>query len=115
MNRNPSLPAAADPLDRALHGYFQSQLPAAWPAAPSVEGGVETTRVPSPARRSPARFTVAASVALLLGLGATLSYAPQSPTAPAGPSLLNDASADGKKLEKHIFPDHQPTLPGTSK
>ena len=111
MNRTPS-PAATDPLDRALHGFFQSQLPAAWPAAP-VE--VEAARVPSPARRSPARLTLAASIALLLGLGATLSYAPQSPTAPAGSGLLNDASADGKKLEKHIFPDHQPTLPGTGK
>jgi hypothetical protein len=111
MNRTSPLPAAADPLDRALHGYFHSQLPVEWPAAP-VE--VKTACAPSPTRRSTARFTLAASIALLLGLGATLSYAPQSPTAPAGSGLLNDASADGKKLEKHIFPDHQPTLPGTS-
>jgi len=106
MNRNPAM----SDLDQMLHGYFRTQLPQAWPAAPVDTRPVRTSL---PVRRSYARLTLAASIALLLGLGGVLSYAPQSPNSPGGAGLLKDASADGKKLEKHIFPEHQPKLPGS--
>jgi hypothetical protein len=103
-------PAIHDNLDHVLSRYFHAQLPQAWPASPCE---VETVRTATTARSAPARLTLAASIALLLGLGGMLSYSPQSRNAPADSGLLNDASANGKNLEKHIFPDHQPKLPGT--
>ena len=48
----------------------------------------------------------------LLGLGIVLSYSPQSGGPSNDPSLLKDATANGKKLDAYIFPEHQPKLPG---
>lgn len=96
-------------LDGLLRGYFQAQLPRTWPEAPLV---VEIARQRSPVA-SRGRLTLAASVAALLGFGAVLSYSPQTGNSTSDPSLLKDATANGKKLDQYIFPEHQPKLPGT--
>ena len=101
-------PPNPNDLDSLLHGYFQSQLPRTWPEAPL---SVEVARQRGPVA-SRGRLTLAASVAALLGLGAVLSYSPQPGVSSNAPSLLKNASADGKKLDAYIFPEHQPKLPG---
>jgi hypothetical protein len=77
MNRNlplTELPSQVDDLDRLLSRFYQSEMPAPWPAAPRPEA----TARPMPASRLPGyerprqlvtgpRAALAASVALLLG------------------------------------------------
>ena len=99
MNR-PHLPAKLDdPLDRALSGYFQSQVPAQWPAAP----------IPAEARRESRRhswrnrLTLGASIAAMLALGIGLSYTPTTPSAPnEANGFLGTGTAGPGKLNKHI-------------
>jgi hypothetical protein len=111
MNSHP-LPGSPDELDRRFGAYFKAQVPQPWPTAP-VANVEASARVPAVQRESPTgRVTLAASVACLLGLGLALSYGPgfQSPAAPSG-GLLKNGSADGKDLQKHMDPEHQPKLP----
>lgn len=118
MNANP-LPNSPDALDALLSDFFKAQLKKPWPKAPLPEGAraaepseLATARAaeaprnaPSPQRDSTARarFTLAASVALLLGTGWFLADGFQpgprpgaNPVtgAPAHP-LLPGSSADG--------------------
>lgn len=95
-------------VDRWLTAYFQAELPKPFPAVTA------TVAEPIRPRRaaSQGRLTLAASVAALLGLGVSLSYGPTAIPAPdAGSGLLNDATADGKKLLKHLPPPPAPKLP----
>jgi len=96
-------------VDHWLTTYFQAQLPKSFPADP-----LAAVAEPARPRRAAghARLTLAASVAALLGLGVSLSYGPTAvPTPGAGSGLLNDATADGKKLLEHLPPPPAPKLP----
>jgi len=106
MNRTSHSPEDLDPLFRV---YFQAQLPKAWPAAPRISETVTHQR--ASIRTTRGSWILAGSVAALLGFGAVLSYAPQNPTGTNDSDLLRNATANGEKLDKHIFPDHQPKLP----
>lgn len=119
MNANP-LPNSADALDALLSDFFKAQLKkpwpkapipdaAAWPAEPSelaTARAAEAPRnAPSPQRDSSARarFTLAASVALLLGTGLFLADGFQPGARPGrdavpgtpGNPLLPGSNADG--------------------
>ncbi|MBX9623606.1 MAG: hypothetical protein K2X82_07310 [Gemmataceae bacterium] len=54
-----------DALDQAFADYFGSQMPRPWPAAPAVASAAPARPATDPSRR--ARWTLAASVALVLG------------------------------------------------
>jgi len=120
MNTLPTNPETPDELDRLFSEFFKGQLRKPWPKAPVPPGASATAepselaaaRVaeaprnhPSPASRdntARARFTLAASVALLLGTCWTLSngFQPgerpgQAPVAPGLPGLLPDSGASG--------------------
>jgi hypothetical protein len=105
-----------DNVDRLLSAFFKAELPHAWPGAPDVAvsepsalvadraGAAETPRN-QPAHRdngNKARYTLAASVALLLGTCWALSDGfqsngrPANGTAPGTGVNLGSASADGK-------------------
>lgn len=95
MTPNPHPP---DALDRAFGDFFQAQMPHPWPAAPATPAARPATRPAVPDGSARARWTLAASVALLVGGGWLLSGGPQ-PSRPsagktaAGPDILNEASA----------------------
>lgn len=117
MNPTPS----PDPLDRLLSDFFQTQLRRPWPPAPlppPAEGPVVTpARSSAPSRASiadpaaRARYTLAASVALLLGtcwyLSAGLPVGPRAagPRA-ATPDLLPDMTAGEPDALKQLRKDH---------
>jgi hypothetical protein len=106
-------PNSPDDLDRLLSDFFKAQMKNPWPHAPlaqSAEPSELATRTdaprnePAPARRDQtarAKFTLAASVALLLGTAFYMSdgYAPaaRTGTQPAinAPSLFNGSDAKG--------------------
>lgn len=119
MNPNP-LPNPADALDALLTDFFKSQLKKPWPKAPIPDASARTAEpselataraaeaprnAPSPQRDSSARarFTLAASVALLLGTGLFLAdgfqpgprLTPNAVPGTQGNSLLPGSSADG--------------------
>lgn len=98
MNPTTSPP---DSVDRAFAEFFRSQLPAPLPSCP-----VPAAAKPVPANESiwSSRFALAASVALLLGLGFafTAGIAPTKPS--ANGNLTNGATADGKDLLKNLDP-----------
>ncbi len=95
-----STPLSPD-ADRAFADFFRGQVPQPWPACPTP-----ATAKPAPASEGAwgSRFALAASVALLLGLGFAFNggVAPNAKT-PAG-NLTNGATADGKGLLKHADP-----------
>ena len=99
MNR-PHLPANLDdPLDRALSSFYKSQLPAQWPAVP----------IPAEARRETRRhswrnrLTLGASIAAMLALGIGLSYTPNVPSSPSESNgFFGTGTAGPGKLNKHI-------------
>jgi hypothetical protein len=124
MNALPTHPEAPDDLDRLFAEFFQGQVKKPWPKAPlppastaqaepselAAARAAEAPRnQPSPAARdntARARFTLAASVALLLGTCWALSNGfqpgerPGQPTpAVPGSNLLQHGSADGNKFE----------------
>jgi len=114
MNRNTlsATPAQPDELDRRFAAYFKAQVPQPWPEAP-VANVEASSRLPAVQREShTGRLTLAASVACLLGLGLALSYGPsfQGSATPSG-DLLKNGSADGKALQPHMAPEHQPKTP----
>ncbi len=101
-----------DDLDRLLSDFFKAQMKNPWPNAPlaqAAEPSELATRLdaprnePAPARRDQtarAKFTLAASVAFLLGTAFYMSdgYAPAprpgaQPATNGGPSLLNASDA----------------------
>jgi hypothetical protein len=93
MNRTPLPP---DALDAALSGFFRREMPRPWPAAPAVATPAAAAR-PDPGRR--ARYTLAASVAVLAGTCWLLSSGsgsidrPLVKPAAAGLNVLQDATA----------------------
>ena len=98
-----------DDVDRWLTDFFQSKLPKPFPPAP-LTAVAELAR-PRRATADHGRLTLAASVAALLGLGVYLSYGPTAEPAPApGSGMLQNSSANGKELHKHM-PPPAPKLP----
>src|SRR5262249_44048814 len=88
MNEKPT--HTDDALDGLLAHFFNAQFQKHWPAAPVV---VASATPAAPRNESPAhdsgnraRYTLAASVALLLGTCWTLSNGFQAGERPAGPS-----------------------------
>ncbi len=140
MNATTQPAANPDELDRLFSDFFKSQLKRPWPnapipvaAAPAEPSGLVAGRTgetprnrPSPATRdntARARFTLAASVALMLGTCWYLSngFEPGArsgaPAAnPALPSMLNGADADGNKhlplrtIEQDKAKEHGPKI-----
>ncbi|MBN9122128.1 MAG: hypothetical protein J0I06_23805 [Planctomycetes bacterium] len=125
MNATPTHADAPDELDRLFSEFFKAQLKRPWPNAP-VPAAASTTKsaepselvtaraqeaprnAPMPARRdssSRARFTLAASVALMLGTCWYLSNGfqpgarsgPGTPSTPSGPGMLPDSGASAPK------------------
>jgi hypothetical protein len=118
-----------DDLDRLLGEFFKSQLKQPWPAAPvvmttAIEPSVlAATRAPEVAapRNQPAasrdpgsraRYTLAASVALLLGTGWFLSNGFQpgerpAPSAPTNstPGMLGGGTAGNPEALKNLRED----------
>lgn len=86
-------------VDRWLGAYFQAQMPKPFPPAPRTTF-VETARPRQASNRG--RWTLAAAVAASLVLGISLSYGPSAPTKSGDPSMIQDATADGKKLQEHM-------------
>lgn len=106
-------PNSPDDLDRLLSDFFKAQMKNPWPNAPvaqTAEPSEHATRPAAPqnepapvARRDQtarAKFTLAASVALLLGTAFYMSdgYAPTAqpvakPAATGAPSLFNGSDA----------------------
>jgi hypothetical protein len=91
MSRTPLPP---DAVDAVLTDYFRSQLPKPWPAAPALATPA------APARRDPsrrARYSLAASVAVLAGACWLLAPATPRPGVTvqpgAGPDVLPGATA----------------------
>jgi hypothetical protein len=120
MNTTPTKTAAPDELDRLLSDFFKSQLKQPWPKAPvpsaaaSEPSELATARSAEAPRRQPtttttrdntarARFTLAASVALLLGTCWYMSsgFNPGERPAPVpatnGGGMLDDSGAKGGK------------------
>jgi hypothetical protein len=95
-------PHKPDALDAALSDFFKGELPRPWPAAPAVAAPAAARR-PDPGRR--ARYTLAASVAVLAGACWLLSNGGR-PVAPGvnpgtGPDVLQNSSArDPRATEK---------------
>ncbi|QJW99371.1 hypothetical protein [Frigoriglobus tundricola] len=141
MNATPKPAAAPDELDRLFTDYFKSQLKRPWPNAPipvaaatpaepselAVARASETPRNrPNPATRdntARARFTLAASVALMLGTCWYLSNGFEPGTRqgapasnPALPNMLNGSDADGNKhlplktIEQDKVKEHGPKI-----
>ena len=104
---NPVPPPAAG-LDRLLSDFFQNELPRPWPRPPAA------TAEPSSLARGRAdvgnrsRYTLAASVALLLGLGVYLSSGtPAESQSPKAAALdTGKAASDGGNLLKGANPMH---------
>jgi hypothetical protein len=124
MNTPPANPKTPDELDRLFSGFFKAQLKHPWPNAPLPPAGnaVEpselvaarsagaTQNVPTPTRTEAAydstaraRFTLAASVALMLGTCWYLSNGFESGTRPiqgapnSSSPMLQDSGADASK------------------
>lgn len=121
MSQNPPTEVArrepADPLDRLLADFFQSQLKQPWPPAPATPStepaALAASREPIPSRRDSSRrsrYTLAASVALLLGVGWLFSSGfapgdrPGSNPAPTG-GMLKDAGASDPDAVKELRKD----------
>lgn len=83
-----------DDLDRAFADFFGAQMPRPWPAAPAVASVASAKTATDPSRR--ARWTLAASVALVLGAGWLLSGGSPTggrPNAKPGPAGVADPFA----------------------
>ena len=58
---------AGDQVDRLLSGYYRSEMPAKWPAAPQPWAEITPSALPSRNQASRSRWALAASVAILVG------------------------------------------------
>jgi hypothetical protein len=91
----------ADGLDRLLSDFFKNEMPRPWPGPPphavAEPSALVRDRTDAGSR---SRYTLAASVAVLLGLGVYLSANRPADPANRGPGdkLLRDADADGRKM-----------------
>ncbi len=98
-----SQPLPPDRIDDLLSGFYKSKLPSPWPAAPAFAEPAKL-RMAAPSNR--ARYTLAASVALLLGTCWYLSNGLPTGERPANkpatvPGILGDGSAKmPKEFEK---------------
>ena len=98
-----SQPLPPDRIDDLLSGFYKSKLPSPWPAAPAFAEPAKP-RMAAPSNR--ARYTLAASVALLLGTCWYLSNGLPTGERPANkpatvPGILGDGSAKmPKEFEK---------------
>ena len=124
MNALPTNTETPDELDRLLADFFKAQLKRPWPGAPTPTATAKSAEPselaaaraadvprnhPTPARRdntARARFTLAASVALMFGTCWYLSdgFQPgerpgQGTPVPAGPRLLPHGGASGTDHE----------------
>ena len=122
MTPNHTTPVLPPPdgLDRLLADFYRNEMPHPWPGPPAAiaePAGPARERTDA-GRRS--RYTLAASVALLLGFGVYLSSAtPGGPAPHAGggpnPIKVEDAKANGKNLLDNANPmprgDHPMTVP----
>jgi hypothetical protein len=110
---NPTTPDTPDELDLLFSEFFKAQLKEPWPKAPvptaepSELAAPPSTLAPAnaPAARDAsarARFTLAASVALVIGASWFLSNGFQgtrggnAPAPNGGPGMLQESGADGK-------------------
>lgn len=97
-------PTSPDDLDRTLSDYFKGQLPAPWPACRAT-AAAEPPRAAAGDGLWTSRTALAASVALVLGLGFYFSGG-VSPNAPrptgANGNLLSGATANGAGLMKAV-------------
>src|SRR5579883_1004856 len=107
-NTNHTAGYPPDRLDGLLSDFFKNEMPYPWPGhrvsavAPSSTAGRRDTGLRS-------RYTLAASVAVLMGLGTFLmSFQSPDPAArggvTAGDRLLPQSEADGSKLMKNMNP-----------
>ena len=99
-----SQPLPPDRIDALLSGFYKSKLPSPWPAAPAFAEPAKP-RLAAPSSR--ARYTLAASVAFLLGTCWYLSNGnpsadrPASKPAPEASGILDEGSAKmPKEFEK---------------
>lgn len=97
-----SQPLPPDRVDDLLSGFYKSKLPSPWPAAPAFAEPAKP-RMAAPSNR--ARYTLAASVAFLLGTCWYLSNGSRTERVPSqtpgNPGILNDGSAKmPKEFEK---------------
>ena len=121
MSQSPQIEAArrepADPLDRLLADFFQSQLKQPWPLAPTTPStepaALVASRDSKTTRRDSnrqSRYTLAASVALLLGIcwlfssGFAPGVRPAIGPAPTG-GMLKDAGASDPAAVKELRKD----------
>jgi hypothetical protein len=106
---NTTLPTRDDDLDRLLSRFLKGQMPHPWPAAPATPAArtepsaLAAPRNVDPARR--ARYTLAASVAIVLGTCWAFSNGFRPGDRPGGVAVpqqggegfdLKGTSADGK-------------------
>ena len=95
-----------DEIDGILSGYFKAQLPARWPAFEPLK---EPRAAPTATGGWSSRSALAASVALLLGLGFALVGTTNVPKHSPDSDVLRSATADGNGfLNKAIRPAEEP-------
>lgn len=103
-------PQSPDEIDRLFGTYLKAQLPQRWPDAP-VSAEPANRHAADPASRS--RLTLAASAAVLLGLGLYLSGGRTPPTEPNpthppfSGKLMKDSTASGRGLFPMTPQPHQ--------
>lgn len=91
-------PNPPDALDRAFADFFRAELPQPWPAAPATPAARPAARPVVPDGSTRARWTLAASVALLVGscwllAGGPRQQRPVAGTPAPGPDVLQQSSA----------------------
>lgn len=103
------MPLPHDPVDDVLSDYFKSAMPKAWPGAPRTAEPSTAIAVRPTASSNRARFTLAASVAIALGLGLYFANGPQPAArpAPGKPGVLQEGSA---KMPKEFEKPKEPML-----
>lgn len=104
-----------EPVDELLSDFFKSKLPQSWPAAPrTAEPASLVASRRATAQNNRARFTLAASVAILLGACWYFSTGSQpaerDKPAPGGPGVLQNGSAKMPKEFEKPKPQPEPML-----